>query len=177
MEVLQQQKTDLKMHDEIVNLPDQYLMSGKLNPQNPNLSIRQVFMEKVETDFRTTGLKIEHMLVTLEDCSKVTVSLFDIEYMILSLLTNNSLVKDENLAPGYDSFMGEFLADHSDNNKYGEVHTGDAYKDACKRFCGSKGKYTPLALILFGDKIHKKGLSINQKKVLPKTQKRKKDGR
>ena len=56
-------------------------------------------MKKVETDFKTTRLKPKHVSVTLEDDFKVTVSLFDAEYIILSLPTNYSLMKDENLAP------------------------------------------------------------------------------
>ena len=37
--------------------------------------------------------------VILEDGNKATVSLFDIEYMILSLLTDESLVKNKNPFP------------------------------------------------------------------------------
>ena len=40
------------------------------------------------------------------------------------------------------------------NNKYGEIHTGDAWKPALTRFCGSYGEYMPIALVLFGDKSH-----------------------
>ena len=55
------------------------------------------------------------MPVTLEDGTKVTVSLFDIEMMILSLLTDDFLMKDEKLAPGYDVFTGEVSEDHPSN--------------------------------------------------------------
>ena len=72
-------------------------------------------MQKVETDSKTTGLKPKYVTVTLEDGSTVTVSLFEFEYMILSLVTDSSLMKDENLAPGYDIFTGEVSEDHPAN--------------------------------------------------------------
>ena len=79
MEILQKHKTDLKVYDEIVTLLDQYLTTGKLNPRHPNLLSRKAFMKKVETDFKTTGLKPKHVPVLCENGSKVTISLFDIE--------------------------------------------------------------------------------------------------
>ena len=144
----------MKLYDEIIILLDQYLTSGKLNPKHPNLSSRKAFMKKVETDFKTTGLKPKHVPVTLEDGSKATVSLFDVEFMILSLLTDESLMKDENLCPGYDIFTGEVSHDHPCNQNYGEVHTGDAWHGAKSRYCGTTGEYMPLGLIVFGDKTH-----------------------
>ena len=56
MEILQQDKTDMKMHDEIIHLLDNYLTTGKLNTMNPNFSSRKKFIQKVERDFAITGL-------------------------------------------------------------------------------------------------------------------------
>ena len=83
-----------------------------------------------------------------------SLSLFDIDYMILSLLTDNSLMKDENLAPGYDIFTGEVSEDHpasKNMERYTLVMHGMIQRHD---LCGSKGKCTPLALILFEDKTH-----------------------
>ena len=154
MDILQRHKTDLKMHDEIVSLLDDYLRNGKLNADQPGLRTRKNFIAKVQKDFNTTGLKPKHKLVELSDGSKATVSLFHIEFMILSLLTDDSLMKDENLAEGYDIFTGKVDKDHPHNKNYGEVHTGDAWKPACKHYCGTKGKNMPISLIVFGDKTH-----------------------
>ena len=120
MDILQRHKTDLKMHDEIVSLLDEYLRNGKLNADQPGLLTRKKFIAKVQKDFDTTGLKPKHKLVELSDGSKVTVSLFDIEFMILSLLTDDSLMKDENLAEGYDIFTGEVDNDHPHNENYAQ---------------------------------------------------------
>ena len=77
--------------------------------------------------------------------------------MILSLLSDESLMKDENLAPGYDIFTG--VVDNVDNNhphnqNYGEVHTKDAWNEARDNYCGKEGKYMPINLIVFGEKTH-----------------------
>ena len=65
------------------------------------------------------------MNVTLSDGTDATVSLFDIEHMILSLLSDESLMKDENLAASYDIFTGDVDENHPHNKNYGEIHTGD----------------------------------------------------
>ena len=46
--------------------------------------------------------------------------------MILSLLTYDLLIEDENMAEGYDIFTGKVSKDHLHNKNYGEVHTADA---------------------------------------------------
>ena len=74
------------------------------------------------------------MNVTLSDGTEATVSLFDIEHMILSLLSDESLMKDENLAPGYDIFTGDVDENHTHNQNYGEIHTGDAWTDLSLSF-------------------------------------------
>jgi hypothetical protein len=42
---------------------------------------------------------------------------------------------------------------HPANNKYGEVHTGDAWLPARDRYCQSKTDM-PVGLIVFGDRSH-----------------------
>ena len=100
MEILQRHGSDLIMHDEIIYLFRSYLTTGKLDPPNDDFCSRKQFISRVEKESETTGLKPKHIDVTLSNGSRATVSLFDIEYMILSLLTDKSLMKDENLAPG-----------------------------------------------------------------------------
>ena len=65
MEILQQHKTDMKLHDKIIHLLDHYLTTGKLNPTNPHFSSRKNFMQKVEKDSTTTELKTKHISITL----------------------------------------------------------------------------------------------------------------
>ena len=154
MDILQRHNTDLGIHDEIINLLDGYLRYGRINATCPNLCSRKKFISTVEADFKTRGMKPRHINVPLSDGSNATVSVFDIEHMILSLITDESLMNEENLAEGYDIFTGKVEKNNPKNKKYGEIHTGDSWKPVCKHYCGSKGKNMPIALVVFGDKSH-----------------------
>ena len=59
--------------------------------------------------------------------------------MILSLLTDESLIQDKNITEGYNLFTGSAYDNNPHNNHYGEIHTGDALKSALNRFCGNEG--------------------------------------
>ena len=74
--------------------------------------------------------------------------------MILSLLTDESLMKEENFAPGYDIYTGEVDVQHPHNQNYREVHTGDAWKGVRDHCCGTEKEYMHIALIVFGNKTH-----------------------
>ncbi len=56
------------------------------------------------------------------------------------------------LQKGYNVLTGE-VENHPANNKYGEVHTGDAWLPARNRYCQNKTDM-PVGLIVFGDKSH-----------------------
>ncbi len=49
--------------------------------------------------------------------------------MIISLLTDPSVMNEKNFAEGYNVLTGG-VDNHPANNKYGEVHTGDAWLPA-----------------------------------------------
>jgi hypothetical protein len=72
--------------------------------------------------------------------------------MIISLLTDPSVVNKKNFAEGYNLLTGE-ADNHPANNKYGEVHTGDAWLPARDRYCQNKNDM-PIILIVFGNKSH-----------------------
>ena len=91
MEILQCHRTDLKMHDKIMNLLDEYLRKGKLNYEITNLSTRNAFMHKVHREFNRKELNPKRMLVTVSDGSNVTTLLFDLEHTILILLPDESM--------------------------------------------------------------------------------------
>ena len=74
--------------------------------------------------------------------------------MILSLLTDDHLMKDDNIAERYELFTGKTDNNHPHNQNYGEIRTGDAWEPAVKKFCGNEGKYMPVSLIVFGDKTY-----------------------
>ena len=78
---------------------------------------RKKFNTKVEKTFQTEGLKPTHENILLSDGSHATITIFDIEYMILSLLTDDHLMKDDNLAEGYDLFTGKTDNNHPHTTK------------------------------------------------------------
>jgi hypothetical protein len=88
----------------------------------------------------------------LNDNSLVTVPVFDTKHIIISLLSDPSVMNKKNFAEGYNVLTGE-VDNHRANNKYGEVHTGDAWLPARDRYCQNKTDL-PVGIIVFGDKSH-----------------------
>jgi hypothetical protein len=72
--------------------------------------------------------------------------------MIISLLSDPSVINKKNFAEGYNVLTGE-VENHPANNKYGEIHTGDAWLPARDRYYQNKTDM-PVELIVFGDKSH-----------------------
>ena len=72
--------------------------------------------------------------------------------MIMSLLTDPTLMNDQFFPEGYNVFTGQ-IENHSANDKYGKVHTGDAWIPARDRYCKNKTDM-PVTLIVFADKSH-----------------------
>ncbi len=67
-------------------------------------------------------------------------------------MTDPSVMNKKNFAEGYNVLTGK-VDNHPANNKYGEVHTGDAWLPARDRYCQNKTDM-PVGLIVFGDKSH-----------------------
>ncbi len=95
------------------------------------------------------------MNVRLHDNSRVTVSIFNIKEMIISLLTDKSLMRESNFAEGYNVLTGEVDEYHPSISKYGKIHTGDAWLPSRNRYCTmTEGPVMPVGIIVFGDKSH-----------------------
>ena len=69
-------------------------------------------------------------------------------------MSDPSLVSPDNIAEGYNLFIGEVNETHEYTNTYGEVHTGDAWKPTLRHYCGKRREHMPIVLIVFGDKTH-----------------------
>jgi hypothetical protein len=72
--------------------------------------------------------------------------------MIISLLSDPSVMNENNFAEEYN-VLTDKVDNHPAINKYGEVHTGDAWVPVRDRYCQIKTDM-PVRLILFGDKSH-----------------------
>jgi hypothetical protein len=69
--------------------------------------------------------------------------------MVISLLSDPSLMNEKNFAEGYNVLTCK-VDNHPANNKYGEVHTGDAWLPTRNRYYQNETDM-PVALIVFGN--------------------------
>ena len=139
-------KGSLKMYDDMIDILNTFM--GTLNNIHvPKFMHHTQFLQKVENNFNTAELKPTYGSVCLHNGSLATVPVFDMKTMILSILHDESLMRDEHFAPGMDIFTGEVDKTCSQtNDMFGEIHTGDAWTPAVQRFCGTEKKYMPLVL-------------------------------
>jgi hypothetical protein len=86
-------------------------------------------LKDLEWNMDTAKLKPQDVDVNLTFGGQATISIFDLETMIMSLLTDPTLMQPKNIAHGYDLFTGKCEGNNSDD-RYGEIHTGDAWEPA-----------------------------------------------
>lgn len=146
-------KASLKLYDEMISLFNKYISSHDFT-KHTKLLPRKALLSKVENIFDTAEMKPTYGTVRLHNKSLATVPVFDMKAMILSLVHDDTIMKDDNFAKGYNIFTGDEQDDAELNNCYGEIHTGKAWKDAKAAYCGVQGKYMPCAVIVFADKSH-----------------------
>ncbi len=102
---------------------------------------------------KTAKLKPKDVVVDLTFCRQATVSIFDLETMIMSLWTDPTLMQPKNIAKGYDIFTGKSVGCQEDH--YCKIHTGDAWEPAHQRFYSDKDSMNKsIALVTFCDKSH-----------------------
>ena len=116
--ILGRHRTDLKLYDEIVDLVKNHSDGNHLKFSSFALKNREHFITALERSFDSSRMKPKDIDVELASGGKVTVSVFDLEAMILSLLHNESLMNEENLVRGYDLHTGNPTVP---DNHYGEV--------------------------------------------------------
>ena len=150
-DILGRHRTDLSLHDEIVNLVKKFSNNDKLKFYSQNLKKRSRFLKDLEKMFNSPKLKPKDVTVHLTGGEQTTVSVFDLEAQIMSLLQDENLMIKDNLAEGYNVHTGKPTEPVT---HYGEIHTGDAWEPARKYFCGDHPFNMPVSLILFGDKSH-----------------------
>jgi hypothetical protein len=109
----------------------------------------------MEGSHRTHLLRPTNCNVALHDGKTVTVPVFDMKEMRVSILTDKTLMSNTNFAEGYNILTGDVDNNNPCNQKYGKVHTGDACLPTRDRFCANPNRPTmPVGLIFFGDKSH-----------------------
>ncbi len=153
-DLIMKHKASLQMFDNICNLVNEYTPSPD-SLVNTKLQSRKSFLHSVEGSYRTRLLRPYNQNVKLHDGTIVTVPVFDMKELFTSLLTDQTIMVDTNFADGYDVLTGDVDVNYPSNDKYGEVHTGDAWIPASYRYCSNpQGPTMPVGLIVFGDKSH-----------------------
>jgi hypothetical protein len=110
----------------------------------------------MEKTLHLKHLRLKFCDVKLHNKSAATVSVFDTKAVILDILNNPTCMRESNFADGYDVLTGSVDQNHPANQRYDEVHTGDAWMPARNQYCpqNDSNNNMPVALIVFGDKSH-----------------------
>jgi hypothetical protein len=152
--ILSNHRTDLKLQDEIVGLLQQYSQDKNLTFSTATLSSRSSFMTKLERTMNTSPLKPDNAVVNLSSRTLATVSVFNLEAMIMSMLTDDEIMNPNNITQGYNLFSGKSEEGQGLGDVYGEIHTGNIWDETVYHFCGDHPQNMPLGLVIFGDKSH-----------------------
>ena len=151
--ILDRHRIPLKVHDEIVGLLKCHsnTRDNTLPFSTDLLLTRNHFLSKLEKSLDVSKLKHKDVEVRLSSGGTASVAVYDLEAMIMSLLTDERLMKKENIADGYDLFTGKSVGEVL---HLGDIHTGEAWEPARQRFCGDEPHNMPIALVIFADKSH-----------------------
>jgi hypothetical protein len=105
--ILSNHRTDLKLQDEIVGLLQHYSHDKNLNFSTATLSSRALFMTKLERTMDTSSLKHDDVVVNLSSGTAANVSVFNLEAMLMPMLTDDQIMNPKNIAQGYNLFTGK----------------------------------------------------------------------
>ncbi len=150
-DLLIKHNASLLLYDEICPLFKQYISPPNFD-RFAKFKSRRSLLTSTQKTLYSKALQPINGTVRLHNNSLVTVPVFDTKNMIISLLSDPSVMNKKNFAEGYNVLTGE-VNNHPASNKYGEVHTGDAWLPARDRYCQNK-THMPVGLIVFGDKSH-----------------------
>ncbi len=150
-DLLIKHKASLLLYDEICWLFQQYISSPNFD-RFAKFKSRRSLLTSTQKTLNSKALRPSNGTVRLHSNTLVTVPVFDTKHMIISLLSDPSVMNDQKFAEGYNVLTGK-VDNHPANNKYGEVHTVDAQIPARDRYCQNKTDM-PVGLIVFGEKSH-----------------------
>jgi len=85
----------MKMYDDICELINNYSSSSDFD-KHARLQSRKSFLTSIEETHCTQGLRPYHRIVQLYNDTQITVPVFDTKQMIISMLTDPSLMNPNN---------------------------------------------------------------------------------
>jgi hypothetical protein len=149
--LLIKQKASLLLYDEICHLFEQYISSPNFD-RFAQFKSRRSLLTSTQKTLNSKALRPINGTFRLHNNSLVSIPVSDTKHMIISLLSDPSVINKKNFAEVYNLLTGK-VDNHPANNIYREVHTGDAWLSARDRYCQNKTDM-PFGLIVIGDKSH-----------------------
>ena len=116
-DLLLKHKASLLLYNEIIDLFSSYILSPNFNRLDKFKS-RNSLLQSTQKSLNTGCLQPLNGTVWLHNDLLVTVPVFDAKHMIISLLYDPSLMKEQNFAEGYNLLTGEVQKNHPAKNKY-----------------------------------------------------------
>ncbi len=107
LNILSLHRTDLKVHDEIISVIKRHSNDQSLALSSHNLKTRSSLLKDLKWNMDTSKLKPQDVDVNLMFGRQATISVFDLETMIMSLLNDATLMQPKNIAHSYDLFTGK----------------------------------------------------------------------
>ena len=99
LDIVYKHKASLKIYDDICQLVNGYSSSSDFD-RHARLQSRKSCLRSIEESHSTQGLIPYHGIVQLHNDTRVTVPVFDTKEMIISMLTDPSLMNPNNFAKG-----------------------------------------------------------------------------
>jgi hypothetical protein len=142
------------MFDNICKLVNEYTSSPEFLVK-PKLQSQKPFLRSIKGSYHTWLLRPNNQNVRLHDGTIATVPVFDMKEMLTNLLTDQTIMVKSNFAEGYNVLTGGVDVINPSNDKYGEIHTGDAWIPTRDRYCSNpQGPTMPVGLFVLEDKFH-----------------------
>jgi hypothetical protein len=116
-DLLIKHKASLLLYDEICHLFKQYISAPNFD-RFVKFKSRRLLLTSTQKTFHSKALLPINGTVRLHNTSLSTVPVFDTKHMIISLLTDPSVMNKKNFAEGYNVLTGE-VDTYPANNNYG----------------------------------------------------------
>ena len=150
-DLLGRHQTNLKVYANLISLVKNHSNERKLKFPPTSLMNKEYFLKRLETCLDSISLKPRNVTVNLTKGAMATVTMFDLQAVILALIFSKSLIKSKNMMDRYNVLTGK--VDRTSTH-IGGIHTGDACEEARSYFCRDNPNNMLIGLVLFGDKSH-----------------------
>ena len=139
------------MYDDIINwIKFYHALNSFCGWETVTLDSSKKVVSNLEKVLNTEHVKPILSKVTLTSREGfATVPVYDFEHTILSILKDESLMKENNLLKDYKFWTGEYTGNP---NIVSGVHTGSEWAGAVNKFCKGDDRYLPFPIACFYDK-------------------------